>query len=140
MEDILRKKKNAIMLADTRVSLVGTTLLQLQETNPGLFDEAIVYYLQEISLTDQKLLNSIIPCRFLKYTPSLPFDLFNKPRFKLFSELMFARYEMFSFLQEFETVTWLDTDILVQKDLRGIIDAAKKSGAAFIREDLKQNI
>lgn len=135
MEDILRKKKNAIMLADTRVSLVGTTLLQLQETNPGLFDEAIVYYLQEISLTDQKLLNSIIPCRFLKYTPSLPFDLFNKPRFKLFSELMFARYEMFSFLQEFETVTWLDTDILVQKDLRGIIDAAKKSGAAFIRED-----
>lgn len=135
MVDIIQKKKNAVMLADTRVSLVGTTLLQLNTTNPGLFDEAIIYYLQGISSTDQNLLNSIMPCRFIKYSPPLPKDLFSKPRFSLFSPLMFARYEMFSFLNEFETITWLDTDILIQKDLRGLIDSAKINGAALIRED-----
>ncbi|MHC1732028.1 MAG: polysaccharide pyruvyl transferase family protein [Bacteroidales bacterium] len=132
---MIQKKKNAIMLADTRISLVGTMLLQLQDTNPGLFDEAIIYYTEEISTLDQKLMNSIIPCRFVKYTPPLPEKLFEKPRFKLFSILMFTRYEMFGYLEEFETITWLDTDILIQGDISGILKAAEKTGAAFIRED-----
>ncbi|GHT58537.1 hypothetical protein AGMMS49531_00860 [Endomicrobiia bacterium] len=44
----MNKKKNAVMLADTRPSLVGMMLLQFQETNKGLFDEAIIYYIDEI--------------------------------------------------------------------------------------------
>ena len=35
------KNKNAIMIADTRPSLIGNLLIQLNETNKGLFDEAI---------------------------------------------------------------------------------------------------
>ena len=42
---------------------------------------------------------------------------------------------MFSYLTEFETITWLDTDILIQGDLSRLIDFAKISGAALIRED-----
>ena len=128
-------KKNAIMLADTRVALVGTVLLQLQKTNPGLFDEAIIYYLDPISSKDQKLMSKIMPCRFLPYVLSLPPEVMKLPRFQRFSKLMFCRYEMFSFLKEFETVTWLDTDILIQGDLSPMIESAKKTGAVMIRED-----
>lgn len=128
-------KHNAVMLADTRPALVGTTLLQLKETNPGLFEEAIIYYQDEISPDDKALMNSLIPCRFVHYAPPLPDHLFEKPRFKRFSALMFCRYEMFEYLGEFETVTWLDTDILIQGDLTDMIEAAQKTGAAFIRED-----
>ncbi|WP_369283528.1 polysaccharide pyruvyl transferase family protein [Oscillibacter sp. GMB15532] len=128
-------KRNAVMLADTRPALVGTILCQLQKTNPGLFDEAIIYYTDPISEQDRKVMISLMLCRFVRYTPPLPAELFQKPRFSLFSVLMFARYEMFSYLEEFETITWLDTDILIQGDLSGMIEAASKTGAAFIRED-----
>lgn len=51
----MSNKKNAIMLADTRPALVGTVLLQLKNTNKGLFDEAIIYYTDPISENDKKL-------------------------------------------------------------------------------------
>lgn len=128
-------KKNAVMLADTRTALVGTTLLQIQKSNPGLFNEAIIYYLDPISDADRERMCSIVPCRFVKYDPPLSTELLQRPRFRLFSLLMFCRYEMFSYLDEFETVTWLDTDILLQGSLKEMLQAAKKTGAALIRED-----
>ena len=63
------EKRNAVMLADTRPALVGTVLLQLQRTNPGLFEEAIIYYQDNIREQDRALMNAIIPCRFVKYAP-----------------------------------------------------------------------
>lgn len=129
------REKNAVMLADTRPALVGTVLLQLKKTNPGLFTEAIIYYIDPISENDKKVMQDIMPCRFVKYNHPLPDYLFEKPRFKRFSALMFCRYEMFSYLDEFDTITWLDTDILIQGDLSGMIIAAEKTGAVFIRED-----
>ena len=131
----MSNKKNAIMLADTRPALVGTVLLQLKNTNKGLFDEAIIYYTDPISENDKKLMCSIMPCRFVEYQPPLPEYLFEKPRFKRFSALMFCRYEMFSYLDEFDTITWIDTDILIQGDLKPLILAAEATGAAMIRED-----
>lgn len=128
-------KKNAIMLADTRPALVGTVLLQLQNTNKGLFDEAIIYYKTPISAKDRELMCSIMPCRFIEYQPPLPDYLFEKPRFQRFSVLMFCRYEMFSYLDEFDTITWIDTDILIQDSLEDLISAAQKTGAAMVHED-----
>lgn len=130
----MSKKKNAVMIADTRSALVGHILLQLQETNKGLFDEAIIYY-TELSGNDMGIMNSIMPCRFIKYSPALPDELLEKERFKMFSVIMFARYEMFKYLQEFETITWIDTDILIQGKLDGLIKEADQTGFALIRED-----
>ena len=36
------KKKNAIMVAETRPALIGHLLLQMQQTNRNLFDEALM--------------------------------------------------------------------------------------------------
>lgn len=131
----MSKKKNAVMLADTRPALVGVVLMQLEETNKGLFDEAIIYDSTKICEADKRKMQNIMPCRFIKYKCPLPDEVFKKPRFKLFSPLMFARYEMMQYLEEFETITWLDTDILIQGDISGLVSAAKSTGAAFIRED-----
>lgn len=131
----MSKKKNAVMLADTRPALVGVVLMQLAASNPYLFEEAIIYYIDEIPDNDKKLMEGLMPCRFVKYQCPLPKELFDKPRFKLFSPLMFARFEMPAYLKEFETITWLDTDIYIQGDICGLIDAAEQTGAAFVRED-----
>lgn len=130
----MKKKKNAIMLADTRSALVGDVLIQLQKTNPGLFDEAIIYY-DTLSDSDRAVMSSIMPCRFVNYSPPLSEEHIEKERFRLFSAIMFARYEMYRYLQEFETVTWLDTDILIQGDISGLIEEGRKTGFALVRED-----
>ena len=66
------KKKNAVMLADTRTTLVGIVLEQLEKSNKGLFDEAIIYYMTDISDSDKEIMNKIIPCRFVKYKCPIP--------------------------------------------------------------------
>lgn len=133
------KKKNAIMLADTRSWLIGHVLLQLQKTNKGVFNEALIYHTSLMSEKDKQLLNSIMPCRFIQYHAPLSDHVKHLERFKVFSELMFARYEMFGYLNEFETVTWIDTDVLIQKSLAPVLSMARKNGMAANFEDPKNH-
>lgn len=130
------KKKNAIMISDTRPSLIGNLLVQLVETNEGLFDEAIIYY-DKIDENDMYLMNKIMPCRFIHFQYDLPKEVKELPAFKKFSPLMFSRYFMFDLLKEYETVTWLDTDILICGKLDNIIKMAKIGGMSANFEDPK---
>lgn len=130
------EKKNAVMLADTRIALIGTLLMQLQNgENKDLFSEAIIYFDAEISEKDRQVLLSIMPCRFIKYAPPLPRALFKSESFKRFSILSFTRYEIFNFLSEFDNVVWLDTDILLQKSLKPLLNEAEEHGFAILCED-----
>lgn len=121
------KKKNAIMIADTRPALIGHLLLQIKETNSHLFDEAIIYY-ENITKKDQKIMSEIMPCKFIEYKYKFPKEIFNLQSFKKFSKLMFSRYEMFSLLDEYKTVTWIDTDVLIVGKLDNIISKALEHG------------
>jgi len=122
------------MIADTRTALVGHVLLQLQDTNKGVFDEALIYHVG-ISESDKNLLSEIMPCRFFAYAPPLPQSLFVKSRFKRFSKIMFARYEMFNYLDEYDSITWIDTDVLIQGSITGLIEEGMKTGFAILSED-----
>lgn len=97
------KKKNAVMLADTRPALVGQMLVQLRETNQDVFDEVIVFDCG-LSETDKEIMAEIMPCRFLPYISPLSEILLKSERFQRFSLIMFARYEMFRLLQEYSTI------------------------------------
>ncbi len=128
------KKKNAIMIADTRSALIGNLLVQIQETNKDLFEEAIIYY-DKIDEKEKEIMNKIMPCKFIKFEYDLPESVKSKPAFKKFSPLMFARYYMFDLLDDYETMTWIDTDVLICGDISSIIDKAKKNGMSANFED-----
>lgn len=130
----MNKKGNAIMIADTRPALIGNLLVQLKETNPNLFDVALIYY-NNISEDDKKIMQDIMPCEFIKFTYKLPKNVRDIPSFKKFSSLMFARYYMFDFLNEYKTVTWVDTDVLICGDISSIITKANKTGMSANFED-----
>lgn len=131
------KRKNAIMIADTRPALIGNLLIQLKDTNDRLFDEAIIYYYDKIDEKDKKIIEDLIPCRFIKFNYKLPDNIKALPAFEKFSPLMFSRYYMFDLLNEYETITWLDTDVLICGKLDSIIDKAKESGMSANFEDPK---
>ena len=130
----MKKKKNAIMIADTRPTLIGNLLVQLKDTNDGLFDEAIIYY-NKLNEKDKKIMESLMPCKFIKFDYELPANIKKLPAFEKFSPLMFARYYMFDLLNEYETITWLDTDVLICGKLDSIIDKAKENGMSANFED-----
>ena len=121
------KKRNAIMLADTRASLIGNILIQIQETNKELFDEAIIYY-KTITEKDKEVMNNIMPCKFIKYESPFSKETSDLENFKKFSDLMFARYHMFELLDEYETIMWIDTDVVIKGELTNLINKSKITG------------
>ena len=129
------KKKNAILLADTRIALVGQMLVQINNTNKGLFDEAIIFYDDEINEKDKKLMNSIIPCNFIKFDTEIFDSCVNNEKYKRFTKLSFARYEMFNLLSSYENILWLDTDIVIQGSLKPLLNKAMNTGMAMLCED-----
>ncbi|NLL02512.1 MAG: glycosyltransferase [Mollicutes bacterium] len=132
----MNKKRNAVMIADTRPALIGNILIQINETNKGLFDEAIIYY-ETISKKDMKIMQSVMPCRFIHFDYELPDKIKGLAAFEKFSALMLSRYYMFDLLNEYETITWIDTDVLICGKLDSIIEKAKINGMSANFEDKK---
>ena len=127
-------KKRAIMLADNRIALIGQILVQLSEKNKDNIDEVIIMD-SGISENDKTIMKSIMPCRFIEYNSPLPKELFNEKRFKRFSELMFARYEMFRLLDEYSMIMWLDTDIVIQDSFQELLYKSEKYPISILCED-----
>lgn len=127
-------KKKAVVLADNRPGLIGQMIIQLSETNKGVFDEAVIF---DTGLTekDKSTMLDIFPCRFISYTSPLPTNLLESGTFKRFSLIMFARYEMFRYLDEYSVLVWIDTDMLIQGSLAALLEETKGWGFSILCED-----
>lgn len=128
---------NAVFIADTRAFLIGTVLIQIKE-NTNNIDKAIIYH-SGLTEAEMQRLNRIMPCIFVNYKCPLPEKLFKLESFAKFSPLMFARYEMFKYLKDFERIMYIDTDILIQKNINELIYEADKTGFAMISESAFDN-
>ena len=130
----MKKKKRAVFLSDISAARIGIVLLQLQETNPGIFDEAIIYHF-DFTAEEKALLNRIMPCRFVVFDSPLMQEnvmtaIFKQVDFHRFSPLIFSRFDMFKYLEEFDLVMWIDTDVLLQKSIASLLEEADRTGFA----------
>ena len=128
------KKKTAVMLADTRPALVGHMLLQIYNTNRELFDEVIILD-NGLSEKDKKIMQGIMPCRFIPYSSPISSELLKMEKFKRFSLIMFGRYEMFRLLNEYSLIMWIDTDVVIQGSLKQLLLDTETYGLSILRED-----
>lgn len=127
--------KNAVFMAENRPFLLGCVLNQIVDKSPNTFDEAIIYH-NGMNETDKEALNKIIPCRFVEYNPPFSDDIFLLDSFDKFSALMFARYEIFSLIEDYDRIMWIDSDVLVQGNLQELLEIGDETGFALVREDL----
>lgn len=112
-------KKTAIVTGGTAkdAAAMAVLALNIKETNPNLADEMVILH-DGISKKDQRLMQKIMPCRFIFYKS--PFEVsngFDKSTLEYFSPMVFCKYECFKLLNEYETVIWTDYDVLICKDL-----------------------
>ena len=127
-------KKTALMLADTRPALIGQMLLQIEKTNRDVFDEVIVFD-TGLNDNDKALMQKLMPCRFIKYESPISNELLKRDRFKRFSLIMFARYEMFRLLNDYSLIMWMDTDMVIQGSLKELLDETAGYGFSILCED-----
>lgn len=121
------KKELAIVFGVTAnlTFALANVILGLKKYSPNLANDIIVYH-DEVSPHDKEILNSILPCNFIKYDfPIKDITKFNEAYFNQFTKLAYARYECFNLLNEYKKVLWLDVDILIQKDISGISEFCK---------------
>lgn len=118
-------KKNSALVFGITSNLtfaLANVLLGLKKHSPAFTDDIFIYY-DSISEKEKKLINSIIPCNFIKYKfPIKDTSRFNQDFFKQFSSLAYSRYECFNLLNQYKNVLWFDVDILIQKNISMLLE------------------
>lgn len=113
------KKNTAIVFGFTReyVFAVACVMMDIKKYSPNWANEVVILH-DGISIKYQKLLNIILPCRFIKYDfPIKDNSKFDRKILNYFSKMVFSKFECLRLLDDYKNVVWLDYDIVIKKDI-----------------------
>ena len=122
------KKKIALLLCSTgnEAFAVGNVIIGAKKylfQNLQSEDYDIIFYTNKLEAKDEKALKKIFPRIIIEIYKS-PFskEMLNLRELNYFSSFTYARFEAFNLLERYEKVFYIDTDIVIQKDISEIID------------------
>jgi len=136
---ISQNKKVAIVFAvnDLYCFCLYVSICSLIKNSPLLISQSdIIIYTYNISKKNRDTLGTLNNVKIIEY--DFPLQLNQTDIIKAFSLASFARYECFNLLNKYERVIYLDSDILVQKELINVFDSIIDTGIGLIKE--KTNI
>lgn len=131
-------KKNVAIVLGISSNLTfsaANVLMQLKTHSPNLADDIIIFH-DGIDLKDQKLMKNIINCKFIEYKFPIEISKFNEVYFNKFTHIAYSRLECLNLLDEYKNVIWLDTDILIQKDISELLNYSQTGIAGLHFETL----
>jgi lipopolysaccharide biosynthesis glycosyltransferase len=122
------KKDMAITLgaSGNMAFAAANVLMQLKKYSPNLANDVIIFQ-QGMSEKDMRLMQTIMPCRFIEYEFKRDID---EKYIGRFTPVAFSRYDCFDMLDEYRKILWLDIDILIQKDITEMCSDTS-TGACF---------
>lgn len=95
----------------------GTVLLALRRHNPALNADIIVFCDGALPAEDARILHDL----GAQLVPFTPVDAeLTEEALRVFSPLSLAKFHCFDLLRHYESVVWLDSDILVQDSLEDL--------------------
>ena len=122
------KKKIALLLCSTgnEAFAVGNVIIGAKKylfQNLPYENYDIIFYTDKLESEDENALKNIFPKIIIKIYKS-PFskEMLNLRELNHFSSFTYARFEAFNLLEEYEKVFYVDTDIVIQKDISEIIN------------------
>jgi len=103
---------------------IGTAVINWLSTHHNPSSDSFIIFHDGMSLSDQRVLDSIANVTFLTYDPSFLSPRIRKLRFiDYFSPMVFSKFECLSLLDTYSKVMWLDFDIYIRKDLSELFHA-----------------
>ena len=122
------KKKIALLLCSTgnEAFAVGNVIIGAKKylfQNLPYENYDIIFLTDKLESEDENALKNIFPKIIIKIYKS-PFskEMLNLRELNHFSSFTYARFEAFNLLEEYEKVFYVDTDIVIQKDISEIIN------------------
>ena len=122
------KKKIALLLCSTgnEAFAVGNVIIGAKKylfQNLSAQDYDIIFLTDKLESKDENALKNIFPRIIIEIYKS-PFskNMLNLRELNHFSSFAYARFEAFNLLERYEKVFYVDTDIVIQKDISEIIN------------------
>lgn len=122
------KKKIALLLCSTgnEAFAVGNVIIGAKKylfQNLSAQDYDIIFLTDKLESKDENALKNIFPRIIIEIYKS-PFskNMLNLRELNHFSSFTYARFEAFNLLERYEKVFYVDTDIVIQKDISEIIN------------------
>lgn len=120
----MQKKKLAIVLCSTsnQMFAVGNVLIGLKKhfSMPENEYDIIIYTDSKINIKDENALKKIYPNAIINifdFKKKFSKHFLKSYNVSYFSIMAYSRYEIFTFLYKYEQILYIDTDILIQKDI-----------------------
>ncbi|MCW3184592.1 hypothetical protein OJO68_16585 [Escherichia coli] len=133
------KKNLAIVFSGTSnlTFAMANVIIGIKKHSPNLEFDTIIYH-DGINKEEQTRLNKITPTLFEFYTSNeYLLNLKETENIQKYSIMSFAIYEIFNLLKKYKKVIYLDSDLLVQKDITPMLSygpIAMGSGRLTINE------
>lgn len=145
MQNILEKKKLAVVLCSTsnQMFAVGNVLIGLKKhfSLPEKDYDIILYLSGKVDSRDEKAVKSISNNIIIEnYKSPLYKSMRNSNCALVWSLMAFARYEVFTLLDRYTKILYLDTDVLIQRDIIGLLAINKDISASYEGTYLRGNI
>ena len=145
MYNVLEKKKLAVVLCSTtnQMFAVGNVLIGLKKhfSLPEKDYDVILYVSGNMNKKDENALKQIYKDIIINYYKSpLEKTMKNANCALIWSLMTFARYEVFALLEQYNKILYLDTDVLIQKDIIGLLDINKDISVSYEGTNLRGNI
>lgn len=124
------KKKIALLLCSTGNEafaagnvIIGAKKYLFQNLKDEEYD--IVFYTDKLETNDENALKKIFPRIIIRiYEP--PFSISdNKADITYYTTFTFTRFEVFDMLDDYQKILYMDTDMVIQKDISNIININK---------------
>ena len=117
------KKHAALVMGSTEnyFFATGTVVANIRRLCPDLFDDILIFY-DTVKTADRSILEAHYGCTLIPYTPPPALAEMDDERLRRFTPLSFSIYEIFRLLDAYRNILWLDGDVCVQGDIRGIFD------------------
>lgn len=115
-----------------------TSLLSIKKYSKNILEYTdIILYYDGLEENDIKLIEKIHPVTCINYKYPLEIDK-NDENFKKYTQLAYARYEMFDILDKYEKVLYIDVDTMITNDLSYIFDNfCNENGIAIALDEQK---
>ena len=113
------KKDNAVVfgLTSDQVFAVACVMMDIRRLSPGMVDEVVIIH-DGISEKDQRILNGILPTRFILYDfPLNNARVLNAGAVRQFSKMVFTKFECLKLLGDYRNVLWSDYDVVIQANV-----------------------
>lgn len=152
MDNKNKKKKIALFLCSTgnEAFAVGNVIIGAKKyLFQNLKDEEydIIFYTDKLNINDEKALKKIFPRIIINiYNP--PFSISdNTADITYYTSFAYARFEVFDILDNYQKILYMDTDIVIQKDISNIINLNEhfyislyKNGTIDLKYNMKEKL